>query len=67
MSKLKLYDLATPREQILRECDSHYLSRSAEQIIKDGIALNRMSVRLNGDKPIKSPQGKGVIIRRNNS
>ncbi len=64
MGKLKLYDLNIPRETIVEERENIYLSRTAEQRFFSILQLNKISVTINGGRPLKSPQGKGVIIRK---
>ena len=64
MGKLTLYDISTPREIIAQERESDYLSRSPEQRFFSVLYLNNISVAMNGGKPIKSPQGKGLVIRK---
>lgn len=64
MGKLKLYDTSIPRELIAQERESVYLSRSPEQRFFSVLHLNHISVTMNGGKPLKSPQGKGLVIRK---
>ena len=64
MGKLKLYDVNTPREIIVQERDAIYLSRTPEQRFFSVLQLNYISVTMNGGKPLKSPQGKGLVIRK---
>lgn len=64
MGKLKLYDINTPRETIVEERDAIYLSRTPEQRFFSVLQLNNISVTMNGGKPLKSPQGKGLVIRK---
>ncbi|MDQ0639054.1 hypothetical protein QF042_002619 [Pedobacter sp. W3I1] len=66
MGKLKLYDINTPREALVEERDSVYLSRTPEQRFFGVLQLNYISVTMNGGQPLKSPQGKGIIIRKPN-
>ena len=63
MGKLTLYDISTPRELIAQERESVYLSRTPEQRFFSVLHLNHISVAMNGGKPLKSPQGKGLVIR----
>ncbi|WP_131537190.1 hypothetical protein [Pedobacter nototheniae] len=67
MSRLRLYDTTIPRETIASERESVYLSRSAEERFYSLLHLNHISITMNGGKPLKIPQGKGIIIRRSNS
>lgn len=64
MGRLKIYDISIPRESILAERETLYLSKSAEQKIFTLLQLNRTAVQLNGGKPLKQPQGKGLLIRK---
>lgn len=64
MGKLKLYDTSIPPELIAQERESVYLSRSPEQRFFSVLHLNHISVTMNGGKPLKSPQGKGLVIRK---
>jgi len=62
--ELKLYDINTPREIIVEERDAVYLSRIPEQRFFGVLQLNYISVTMNGGKPLKSSQGKGLVIRK---
>ena len=64
MGKLKLYDINIPRETIAEERESVYFSRTAEQRFFGVLQLNHISVTMNGGKPLKSPQSKGIVIRK---
>ncbi|WP_113638852.1 hypothetical protein [Nubsella zeaxanthinifaciens] len=64
MGRLKIYDISIPRETILAERETLYLRKSAEQKIFTLLQLNRTAVQLNGGKPLKQPQGKGLLIRK---
>ncbi|MBO9675560.1 MAG: hypothetical protein J7577_19080 [Sphingobacteriaceae bacterium] len=64
MGKLKIYDINTPRETIVEERDAIYLSRTPEQRFFAVLQLNHISVAMNGGKPLKYPQGKGLVIRK---
>lgn len=66
MGRLKIYDTDTPRESILAEREALYLSKSAEQKIYALLQLNYVAVQLNGGKPLKQPQGKGIVIKKLN-
>ena len=64
MGRLKLYDISIPRETIVEERESVYLSRTSEQHFFNVLQLNRISVVMNGGRPLKSPEGKGLVIRK---
>ena len=64
MGRLKLYDTSIPRETIVKERESVYLSRTSEQHFFNVLQLNRISVVMNGGRPLKSPEGKGLVIRK---
>ncbi|KQR67542.1 hypothetical protein [Pedobacter sp. Leaf176] len=67
MGKLKLYDTSIPRETIVNERESVYLSRTAKQRFFGVLQLNQISVTMNGGRPLKFPQGKGIVIRKPNT
>ena len=62
MGSLKIYDQNISRESIVTEREVAYLNRSAEQKFYALLNLNRISVQMNGGNPLKSPQGKGIVI-----
>lgn len=64
MGKLKLYDTTIPQESIVREREMAYLALSPKDKFLQLISLIRLSVSLNGGRPLKQPQGKGLIISR---
>lgn len=66
MGRLKLYSSDIPRDSIVAEREAIYLNRSAEQKFYALLNLNRISVQMNGGNPLKTPQGKGIIIRKSN-
>lgn len=67
MGNLTLYDITVPRETIAEQRENVYLSRTPEQRFFDVLQLNHISVTMNGDRPLKTPQGKGIIIRKPNT
>lgn len=64
MSRLKIYDTSIPLEQIAQERAEHYMRLSPLEKLNELFALIDISKRLNGDAPIKEPQGKGFILRK---
>jgi hypothetical protein len=66
MGSLKLYNSNIPRTSIIAEREQLYLNRSAEQSFYALLNLNYISVQMNGGRPLKIPQGKGIIIRKPN-
>ena len=64
MGKLKLYDTSIPRSQIVAERDTEYLSQSPREKLNRLFNLIHLSIKMNGGKPLKEPQGKGLIISR---
>ena len=64
MGKVKLYDTSIPRSQIVAEREAEYVSQSPANKLNRLFALIRLSVKMNGGKPLKVPQGKGLIISR---
>jgi hypothetical protein len=63
MGKLILHDNPDP-ERLERERAARFLALSAEDKLKELFALIDLAVKMNGGKPIKEPQGKGIIIRK---
>ena len=64
MGRLKIYDTSIPLEHIVNEREVQYLSRSGEGKLKALLHLNHVTVQMNGGKPLKYPQGRGIIIRK---
>ncbi|MNK82513.1 hypothetical protein D3C87_1022890 [compost metagenome] len=64
MGRLKLYDTSIPRETIVEARESVYLNRTSVHSFFAVLQLNHISVAMNGGKPLKSPQGKGLVIRK---
>jgi hypothetical protein len=64
MGKLKLYDTSIPRSLIVAEREAIYVALSPEDKFLQLLALIRLSVAMNGGKPLKLPQGKGIVISR---
>jgi hypothetical protein len=62
MGTLKIYDTYIPRSQIVAEREAEYLSQPPEVKLKRLLALIRLSIAMNGGKPLKLPQGKGLVI-----
>lgn len=67
MGKLKLYDTSLSRELITSEREQKYLRQSSLQKFRELLALIHLNVQMNGGKPVKYPQGKGLIIRKEKS
>ncbi|CAG5009296.1 hypothetical protein DYBT9275_04464 [Dyadobacter sp. CECT 9275] len=66
MGELKLYDSSLSRDQIKREREAHYLAKSSSQKFTELLSLIHLSIELNDGKPLKFPQGKGLVIRKDN-
>ncbi|MFA6150827.1 MAG: hypothetical protein WC716_05870 [Chitinophagaceae bacterium] len=64
MSRLKIYNPLIPLEQIAQERAEQYMRLSPLEKLNELFALIDLSKRLNGDAPIKEPQGKGFILRK---
>lgn len=64
MSRLKIYDTSLSREEIERIRAQTYLQRSPKEKLDTLFNLIAVSRKLNGGKPLKQPQGKGIIITR---
>ena len=66
MSRLKIYHSDVAREEIERNREVKFLSLSAEDRFFELVKLNKLAVSMNGGKPLKAPQGKGILIRKSN-
>lgn len=65
MSRLKIYDPAISRENIIREREWAYQQLSSKEKIEALHRLIRLSAILNGQKSlIKKSRGKGVVISK---
>lgn len=62
MGTLKIYDINISRDSIVAEREQAYLARSAEQRFFALLNLNRIAVQMNSGNPLKTPQGKGIVI-----
>jgi hypothetical protein len=67
MGSLKLYDINIPYQSIAAEREQRYYNLTSEEKFYALLNLNRISVQLNGGQPLKTPQGKGIVIRKQNS
>ncbi len=64
MGSLKLYDASLCYQTIASQRAQAYLALSSEEKFYALLALNRNAVALNGGKPLKTPQGKGLVIKK---
>ena len=64
MGSLKLYDINTPYQSIATQREQRFYNLSAEEKFYALIKLNKIAVELNGGRPLKTPQGKGIVIRK---
>jgi hypothetical protein len=64
MSRLKLYDISKPLEHIAQERADQYMRLSPLEKLNQLFALIDLAQRLNGNAPIKEPQGKGIVLRK---
>lgn len=64
MGKLKLYDTGIPHEQIIKERDQRYLQQSPADKFYSLLQLINVTITMNGGRPLKQPQGKGLIITK---
>ena len=63
MGKLILREIADPELQDL-ERTKRFMSLDATSKMRELFALIDLSVKLNGGKPLKIPQGKGLVLRK---
>ena len=66
MGKLILHTYPDP-EQLAHERHERYAALPLAEKLKELFALIDLTIKLNGGKPIKEPQGKGIIIRKKSS
>jgi len=65
MPRLHIYNPDTSsRENILRERAAVYMSLSPQQKLEELFALIATSCKLNNGNPLKTPQGKGLVISK---
>ncbi|WP_421943840.1 hypothetical protein [Pedobacter sp.] len=62
---MKIYHSDIDREEIERNREVKFLSLSGQERFFELVKLNRLAVLMNGGRPFKTPQGKGIVIRRN--
>ena len=58
MGRLKIYDSSTPRDQLVKEREASYRLKTSLEKFFELLALIRLSIKLNNNTPLKSPQGK---------
>jgi len=65
MGRLKIYHSEDDTEEIKRNREVKFLSLSGQERFFELVKLNKLAVLMNGGKPLKVPQGIGIVIRRN--
>jgi hypothetical protein len=63
MGKLILHDNPDP-DALEQERAARYRDLPFADKLKELFALIDLAVKMNGGKPIKEPQGKGLVIRK---
>jgi hypothetical protein len=63
MGKIVLHPNTTP-EQIDRARAERYNSLPFAEKLTELFSLIDLAVKMNGGKPLKQPQGKGIVIRK---
>ncbi len=63
MGKLILHDNPDP-ERLANERANRFYNLPFEEKLRELFALIDLAVKMNGGKPIKEPQGKGIVIRK---
>ncbi len=63
MGKLILRQIADTDSQDLERA-KRFMSLDVTSKIRELFALIDLSVKLNGGKPLKMPQGKGLVLRK---
>ena len=64
MGSLKIHDINTPYQSIAAERELGFYNLTSEEKFYALLKLNKIAVKLNGGRPLKTPQGKGIIIRK---
>lgn len=64
MAKLTIHDPAKTREELELERKLAYARLPGEEKWRQLMELIALSIKLNGGKPLKEPQGKGIVIRK---
>ncbi|XZF13993.1 hypothetical protein ACTHGU_19615 [Chitinophagaceae bacterium MMS25-I14] len=67
MGKVRLYDTNIPRETILQERTERYNSLSVADKLNELFTLINLTRKMSGGKPLKEPQGKGLVLSRKQS
>jgi len=63
MGKVILHNVPDPEKNKLERA-REFAILPFEEKLKRSFALIELGVKLNGGKPLKEPQGKGIIIRK---
>ena len=61
---LRIHDLSKSREELELERMMAFAALSCEEKIRRTLVLMNVARKFNGGKPLKEPQGKGIIIRK---
>ena len=64
MGRLKIYDQSKTKEEIQVEREQEFLNLRPSEKFFRLLKLNKLAVTMNGGKPLKVPQGKGLIIKK---
>jgi len=64
MGRLKIYDQSKTKEEIQVEREQEFLNLTPSEKFFRLLKLNKLAVTMNGGKPLKVPQGKGLIIKK---
>ncbi len=64
MGKLILHDTSKTREEIEDLRRAEFLKKTPTERFFALLHLNSVAVKLNGGKPLKYPQGKGIVIKK---
>ena len=63
MGKLILHKQPNP-ERLEQQRAERYFNLPFAEKLKELFSLIDLAVKMNGGKPIKEPQGKGIVIRK---
>jgi hypothetical protein len=64
MGVVKLHELSIPQRELVKMREDRFLNLSPPEKLYALLNLIHVAVKLNNGKPLKSPQGKGIIIQK---
>ena len=65
MNRLRMHDLSKSREKLALERKLEFAALDDTGKFRQWLVLMNAARKFNGGKPLKEPQGKGYIFRKN--